>query len=166
MAVATEQLDRSLQSSASVDIRRICFVCTGNTCRSPMAAAVANAQAQKTGQALLAFSAGLYAVEGMPISSNAVLALENAEIAPAKGLDYHSHVAHTLTEAEAAGFDLLIPMTRAHAMELILRYPQVASKIYCLPTEISDPYGGDLRVYEKCLSEIAEGVCSLLNREV
>ena len=62
--------------------------------------------------------------------------------------------------------DLLIPMTRAHAMELILRFPTAASRIYCLPTEISDPFGGDLQVYEQCLAEIAEGVSSLLNREV
>jgi protein-tyrosine-phosphatase len=92
--------------------RTVCFVCTGNTCRSPMAQAVANALAA---QALSgfppsirklmkppveAFSAGLYANDGEPIAQNAVAALENAGVASVATHDYHAHTAHGLTEAE------------------------------------------------------------------
>ena len=157
------------------EIQRICFVCTGNTCRSPMAAAVANAMAQEQLSALppsirelatpefQAFSAGLYANEGEPIASNAILALEEAEIPSVKGLDYHDHTAHTLTEEEADGFDLLIGLTREHALGLMIRFPHLAQKITVFPQDISDPYGGSPALYRNCLEQIRQGVASLLH---
>ncbi|MDD4774829.1 MAG: hypothetical protein PHZ09_14705, partial [Eubacteriales bacterium] len=56
---------------------RVCFVCTGNTCRSPMAAAVTN---HLCAEHVEAISCGLYPDAGMPISTNAVTALQNAAI--------------------------------------------------------------------------------------
>lgn len=146
--------------------RRICFVCTGNTCRSPMAAAVANAMAGKEpSPRLVAISAGLYAGAGDPITPQAVMALERAGVAPIAGLDYHTHTAHTVTEEEADADDLLVAMSGAHAMELLLRFPSAAHKITCMPQAISDPFGGDLVRYEQCLSEITEGVRALFFAE-
>ena len=63
-------------------ILRVCFVCTGNTCRSPMAQAVTNHLAKKLGRDLTAFSRGLYALDGDPIASCAIAALEGAGIEP------------------------------------------------------------------------------------
>ena len=167
MAAATEQLSQPMRDGvASDDIKRICFVCTGNTCRSPMAAAVANALARTEGLLICAHSAGLYALDGAPISENAVLALEKANVAPIAEMNYHAHTAKNLTDEAVARCDLLIPMTRTHAMELILRYPDVAKKIVCMPRQISDPYGGNLQVYQACLAEITEGVRALLFGEV
>lgn len=159
------------------EIKRICFVCTGNTCRSPMAAAVANAMAQKELSLLpasvrdlampgfQAFSAGLYAHDGDPIAHQAILALEEANVQPANGLDYHTHTARNLTEKDAAGFDLLIGLTREHAMGLMIRFPHLAQRITFFPVDISDPYGGSLRVYRDCLTEIRSGIASLLFSE-
>ena len=66
-------------STKELKITRICFICTGNTCRSPMAEAVANALAKEKGHTdLRAFSAGLYANANDPIAPNAVAALEAA----------------------------------------------------------------------------------------
>ena len=149
----------------SVAPKRVCFVCTGNTCRSPMAAAVANhlaAQAGNSEPRLEAFSAGLFAQEGEPIAQNAVRALEAAEVAPTPDKDYHAHTAHTLLEREAAGFDWLIGLSGQHAMELMLRFPHLASKILAMPEAIFDPYGGDLPLYELCLQQIQKGVRVLL----
>lgn len=147
-------------------VRRICFVCTGNTCRSPMAAAVANAILKEHDQTAPvcteAFSAGLYATEGEPISPLARLALENAGVAPISGCDYREHTAHTLTAAEADEFDLLIPMSRAHTMELIFRFPNAVRKIVCMPHEIPDPYGRDAQTYADTLTAIEAGVRELL----
>lgn len=155
----------------------VCFVCTGNTCRSPMAAAVANALAEDAVMAfpesvrlhvtrrLEAFSAGLYAGEGDPISVHAAQALEAAGVATVRDLDYHAHAAHTVTEEDVARADLLVGMSGSHAMELMLRFPAAAKKIVCMPRPISDPFGGDLARYRACLAEITAGVKELFFSE-
>lgn len=160
--------------SDHLEIKRICFVCTGNTCRSPMAAAVANAMALAKISQLppsirslatpewQAFSAGLYANEGDSIAPNAIRALEEAEIPAAAGLDYHNHVAHTLTDDEADRFDLLIGLTREHALGLMIRFPHLAQRITFFPQDISDPYGGSPALYRDCLEQIRRGVALLL----
>lgn len=156
------------------EARRVCFVCTGNTCRSPMAEAVANALAREALNALpasvrdavspnlTAISAGLYANDGEPISQNAVRALEDADVAPVSGRNYHEHTAHTITESEVDECDLLVAMTPSHTMELLMRFPAAAQKITCMPEAVSDPFGGDLARYRQCLAEITAGVRKLL----
>ncbi len=162
-------------------VRRICFVCTGNTCRSPMAEAVANALLYEAKNKALqgiapevrdaiapsteAFSRGLYANENQPISRGACDALEEAGVPSTAGRDYRKHTAHNLTAQDVASFDLLIGMTASHAMELMMRFPQAADRIACMPQQIFDPYGGDGEVYRKCLAQITEGVKSLLGLE-
>lgn len=148
----------------------VCFVCTGNTCRSPMAAAVANALAEEAVKGfpdsvrdcvtrrLESFSAGLYAEEGDPISAHAVEALEAAEVASVAGRDYHRHTAHTVTEEDVVRADVLVGMSGSHAMELMMRFPVAAKKIVCMPKPISDPFGGDSARYQACLAEITDGV--------
>ena len=165
------------QEKTAHEIRRVCFVCTGNTCRSPMAAAVANALAHRKLQdlpeslrslalpELEAFSAGIYAHEGDPIAENAILALESAEIPVIPHHDYHLHTAHALTEEEAEGYDLLIGLTREHAMTLLMLFPHLARRITVLPTDVADPYGGSLGIYTACLERIIQGVRGILFSE-
>lgn len=155
----------------------VCFVCTGNTCRSPMAAAVANALAEEqvrhfpasvrdcVTRRTEAFSAGLYAQEGDPISAHARAALEAAGIPALASYDYRTHTAHTLTEEDVARADLLVGMSAGHVMELLLRFPAAAKKIVCMPRPISDPFGGSLARYQACLAEITDGVRQLLFAE-
>ena len=165
MAQMTEDLPAvEIPADAQENVRRVCFVCTGNTCRSPMAAAVANALAAKRGESptLRAYSAGLYAHGGDLISPHAKEALELAGIEPVEGFDYHRHTAHTLTLEEAERYDLLIGLSSGHCMELMMRYPQLAQRIVGMPSSISDPFGGDLSVYRACLEEITVGVKQLL----
>lgn len=142
--------------------KTVCFVCTGNTCRSPMAAAVTNALAKAYDKPLRATSAGLYAGEGDPIAVNAVRALENASIEPTDGRDYHRHEAHTVCAEEAERYDLLVGLTDRHALELILRFPALIDRITCLTPSVPDPFGGDLACYEECLAEITDAVKRLL----
>ena len=174
---ATEQTATLPKIEHTAEMLRVCFVCTGNTCRSPMAEAAANALAQgelkKLPESLRslatprleAFSAGIYAREGDPIAENAVLALEEAEISPTPNHDYKTHTAHYLTADEAAEFDLLIGLTREHAMALLLRFPHLAQKITFFPTDVPDPYGGSPEDYRICLRQITDGVISKLFSE-
>lgn len=148
--------------SGAAEPRRVCFICTGNTCRSPMAEAVANALILSEGRTdLRAFSAGIDACEGAPITENAVRALEEAEIPAVVGHDYHRHVAHGLSEEDAGFFDLFVCMTREHAMQMMLRFPEAIDKITVMPVQIPDPYSGSLAVYRACLEEIRKGVRAL-----
>ena len=143
---------------------RVCFVCTGNTCRSPMAEALANALAKETGATLEAFSAGLAAAEGEPMAKNALLALEEAKIPEVHS--YRLHLSHNLTEAEAKGYDKLIGVTKRHALELFFRFPALVDKITVLPHDINDPFGGDLETYKVCLAQLKREIADLLFPEV
>lgn len=129
----------------------VLFVCTGNTCRSPMCAALFNDR--YAGFTRRAVSAGL-AADGSPISENAVRALESRGIISREGNDYKAHISKNVTESMLEEADIVVGMTSAHAMRLIFAFPRFASKINVMPAEISDPYGGDLSDYEKCLQDI------------
>ena len=169
MSIAQPTLEKPTTETSNHP-KRICFVCTGNTCRSPMAAAVANALAHKDLETfpesvrammsprLVAYSAGICAHPGDPIAENAIAALENANIPAIDGLDYHNHSAHTLGDEEAEGYDLLIGLTREHAMSLLFRFPRLAHRIATFPSDISDPYGGSPELYQRCLEQITEGI--------
>ncbi len=129
----------------------VLFVCTGNTCRSPMCAALFNDR--YAGFTRHAVSAGLFA-DGTGISRNAVRALENAGVRCTSENDYKSHISRTVTESMMADADVVVGVTSSHAMQLMMKFPTYASKIAVLPTEISDPFGGDLTRYEACLADI------------
>ncbi len=138
------------------DPRRILFVCTGNTCRSPMAAALLNDMARQRGDACrtVACSAGLFAADGAPITPAAAHALQTAGIVPVAGMDYTVHRAHTVNERDIADADVVVGLTAAHAMQLTMRFPEAASKIGALPMDIPDPYGGTQEEYDACLAAL------------
>ena len=134
--------------------RRVLFVCTGNTCRSPMAAALYNDQYKETEGAALATSAGLYATPGAPISNEAVEALREAGIAPIAGYDYTAHRARPIRREMMEEADEVVAISGSHAMELTLRFPEFAGKIRTLPMDISDPYGQGIEAYRLCLMQL------------
>ena len=144
--------------------RCVLFVCTGNTCRSPMAAALYNDMVRRevctactdgfTEGAEVAFSAGLYANEGEPISADAVAALREAHVMPTKRNDYTAHRARTVTRAMMEEADKVIAISGSHAMELMLRFPEYAGKIKTLAMNISDPYGRGIEAYRECLMQL------------
>ncbi|MBR6515148.1 MAG: hypothetical protein IKT46_10015 [Clostridia bacterium] len=140
---------------------KVCFVCTGNTCRSPMAAAVYNHL--NRGSDRYAVSMGLYAHEGMPISQNAVKALESQGIISDRDNPYAEHTARATTLKALSDCDCIIGITDSHTLELIARYPGLVSKIYSMPCPISDPWGGDLEIYKSCLDDISAGIKEFFN---
>ncbi len=137
--------------------KKLVFVCTGNTCRSPMAAALYNHLFSDSGYT--ASSAGLYA-DGSPISEKAVSALMERGVLPTPSNDYRCHVSRNLDERIIREADLIVGITGSHAMEIMFRYPSYASKIAVMSEDIPDPYGGDVRVYRTCLEMIERSLTS------
>ena len=136
---------------------KILFVCTGNTCRSPMAAGIFIKLAARGGlEGIEAASAGISAVEGQPASENAVLACREI------GVDIGRHRAHRLTGDELAGADLIVTVSPTHAY--ILQQAGALPDKICVLGEIRDPFGGDLQAYRACRDQLAAAIAGLIQR--
>ena len=137
----------------------IYFICTGNTCRSPMAEAILKNKGLKN---IEVRSAGIYALEGSPMSRNAdtVLSQENIK---------HNHKSSIFNERDAAWADLILTMTAGHK-EMVLRLSEEAQgKTYTLMeyamsqngVDIQDPFGGNLSVYQQTFEQLNEAINNL-----
>lgn len=145
----------------------ILTVCTGNTCRSPMAATLLQAAFKKTGgvlETLEVASAGVAAIDGLPASAHSMTA------AQALNLDLQSH------QSQALSLDLLerayaiFGMTQSHVDSLQASFPELAQNVYRLREflpqdhgrEIPDPYGQNLAAYQACLSSMQAAMPSVI----
>ena len=139
----------------------ILFVCTGNTCRSPMAAALMNKIATEQDLDVRIESAGLFATEGNMASDNAIKAMIPYDI------DLTLHRTQPVTEDLLKQCDLILTMTEAHKMVL---EPMAKDKVFTLMEyaggqgDIPDPYGGDLDEYTECARVIYGALTSVAER--
>lgn len=156
---ATELITKPLKTTDG-EAKRVLFVCTGNTCRSPMAAALFNHRVAKGNTAWHADSAGLFAAEGAPITATAKAVLEEAGVPATPDNNYPAHCARNVTREMVENADRVIAISASHALELTFRFPEHAAKIECMPMDIADPYGGDETVYRAALADI--GYCLAL----
>ena len=141
--------------------RLICFVCTGNTCRSPMAAAVVNSR-RTDEHPIRAISRGLAATVGAPMSEGARHALIDAGIESTADNPWQQHHAAQIDEEPLKRADLVVGISASHAFALITAFPLYAEKITSMPCDIPDPYGSDDETYRRCLAAITEGIGTLL----
>jgi protein-tyrosine-phosphatase len=137
---------------------KVLFVCTGNTCRSPMAAAVLNRLAAEGDLPHRAASAGLAAFEGAPATDEALAALR--ERYGGEPADLASHRAHRVDRADVDAADAVLAMTEAHRRELVRRFPDAASKIATLRggEDVADPYGCGGEAYGDTLASLEAAV--------
>jgi protein-tyrosine phosphatase len=148
--------------------RRIVFVCTGNTCRSPMAEGLFKRRlADRLGcpveelpiRGFMVLSAGLSACSDDPATP------ESAEILREMGVDLSAHRSRPCSAELIARADDVIAMTRSHLLTLVGRYPVLpgALRLLCGPDgDLDDPIGGGPDVYRKCAQTVNHHVERLL----
>lgn len=145
---------------------RLLFVCTGNTCRSPLAEALARREAIERGLAdVEVASAGTSAWDGAPASDGALL------VALERSLDLGTHRAQQLTRELVEAHDVILAMGPHHverAEALGGEGKAFLLSAYAGGTDtgpaISDPFGGDLEQYRDTLNELQREVRRVFDR--
>ncbi len=144
----------------------ILFICTGNTCRSPMAEALLrDALAARGVEQVTVSSAGTGAWDGAPVSEGAYL------VGLEQGLDLSEHRARLLTRELVRESDLILAMSGHH----LARVAELGGehKVHLLGTyagreagrsEVSDPFGSDLASYRTTLGELQELIGGVVSR--
>lgn len=134
---------------------KILFLCTGNTCRSPLAEGIMNKMAEEMKLPIIAESAGLAAFGGDEVSHGSVLA------AKAMGVDISAHRSRPFSLYMTEEYDLFAVMTESHKAALEGYIPE--EKIRVLGGGVPDPYGGDEKTYLECAEKISDGIRELIN---
>ncbi len=136
------------------------FVCTGNTCRSPMAEVLMRDRiAKKMGceaddledRGIIVQSAGIAAMTGGCSTPEAVQVMKQ------RGLDLSKHESQPLTDRLVRYADVILTMTRGHREAIVTQWPDVAPRLWMLcrdNADVSDPIGGPSELYQRCAEQI------------
>ncbi len=138
------------------DKKYIAFVCSGNTCRSPMAEGIFNKLAAEKGIDVVAESFGLQTVSGLPVSENSVKAC--AEI----GVDLSGKRSVSVNDAILDRYEKFYCMSRNHSIILSEYFDIALDKLSVI--NVSDPYGGDENVYRQCRNQIYNSVNEIIDK--
>ncbi|MCG8653726.1 MAG: low molecular weight protein arginine phosphatase [Pirellulales bacterium] len=132
----------------------IALVCTGNTCRSPMAETLLREQLRsRLGRedAVRVLSAGVAAISGSGASPQAIEVMGN------RGLDLTGHSSRPLDDAVMNVADLVLTMTRGHREAILAAWPDMHERVFTLRRDggdITDPVGMPVEVYQQCADQM------------
>ncbi len=145
---------------------KIMFVCTGNTCRSPMAEGGLRVLLKKAGlDNVSIFSSGTSGATGFPATA---FAIEAAKIWDA---DISSHRSQPLTVELIERADLIIALSSEHCREILYMVPEAKNKTFLLKNypepgcdgeDVDDPIGSSLDMYNQTFIEIGEELGRIL----
>lgn len=148
----------------------ILFVCSGNSCRSPMAEGLLKSMLpDDIKEKVVVESAGTLGIEGQPATPLAIA------VADELGVDLRDHVSTGLSRERLEEADLILVMAPEHRDYIRRFYPEVLDNVFLLrqfdrdPDDVAnavieDPIGGDLEVYRACISLIHEELQRVLPR--
>lgn len=139
---------------------KILFVCTGNTCRSPMAEAIAKKYVEDNKLSdIVVESAGIAAFEGQPAARYAVEAMK------ALSIDISNYRAKCMINGITKGTTYFVPMTMEQKI-VLLSLGITEDKIIDFETPIPDPYGGNFDIYAACRDVLTEQINYIFKRIV
>lgn len=147
-------------------LKKILFVCTGNTCRSSMAEHLFRQMLIEAGRSeeVEIRSAGVAAFPGDPAADQAIQVMHGKGITSIQG-----HQATPIYQELVEEADLILTMTRAHKGRLLSFFPELTEKVFTLKEytydpeldgesefnfDVADPFGMPVEVYEKCAAEM------------
>ena len=157
-SVSIYAIERFTSSKVCLDATvgfNVLFVCTGNSCRSPMAEGMLKGMVRERGlRAVTVSSCGLSAGAGYLASKNAIGAME------VRGYDITRHRSRSAADCDFPDKDLILCMERHHQREISARYEGVTDRTFLLTEycgregDIPDPIGGDAHQYETVARQI------------
>ena len=136
--------------------KHLLIVCTGNVCRSPMAAGLIRDRLERAGldDQVHVSSAGVFALEGEPASADGVAVLAE------RGVDISDHRARQLDDQMIDQADLVLVMEERHRQAIFTRAPQHLHKVMLFSelagdhADVADPYRQGRAAYERTLATL------------